>query len=94
MKSAKGKERWRNFIMPVSPSPPVPRSDKWSSRSSTRSRRGAVADPTQYEKKLKDYNFGTLVRKDANRLYEEDNAILVTRVQFFAIEAGLHSYRA
>ncbi|GFZ47844.1 Protein PBDC1 homolog [Saitozyma sp. JCM 24511] len=55
MKSVKGKERWRSFIMP-------------------------------YEKKLTDYNFGTLVRKDAHKLYDEDNAILVTRVQFFAIE--------
>lgn len=55
MKSAKGKERWRDFIMP-------------------------------YEKKLKDYNFGTLVRKFSNRPYAEDNSILVTRVQFFAIE--------
>ncbi|ORX33935.1 putative polysaccharide biosynthesis protein [Kockovaella imperatae] len=55
MKSAKGKERWRNFILP-------------------------------YEKRLKDYNFGTLVRKDSDRGYAEDNSILVTRTQFFAIE--------
>ncbi|ORY23987.1 putative polysaccharide biosynthesis protein [Naematelia encephala] len=65
MKSARGKERWRSFIMP-------------------------------YEKKLKDYNFGTLVRRDAERGYTEDNAILVTRVQFFGIEiarnrAGLNN---
>lgn len=43
---------------------------------------------TQYEKRLTDYNFGTLVRKDADRGYAEDNSILVTRVQFFAIEVG------
>lgn len=40
----------------------------------------------QYEKKLADYNFGTMVRKDADRPYDHDNCILVTRVQFFAIE--------
>jgi len=39
-----------------------------------------------YEKKLDDYNMGTLVRKDASRGYAEDNAILVTRAQFFAFE--------
>jgi len=39
-----------------------------------------------YEKRLTDYNFGTLIRKDAGKLYAEDNSILVTRVQFFAIE--------
>ncbi|EIW71163.1 hypothetical protein TREMEDRAFT_27063 [Tremella mesenterica DSM 1558] len=39
-----------------------------------------------YEKKLKDYNFGTLVRKDSEKLYSEENSILVTRIQFFAIE--------
>lgn len=48
----------------------------------------ADADSVQYEKKLTDYNFGTLVRKDAHKLYDEDNAILVTRVQFFAIEVS------
>ncbi|KAK1921650.1 cytoplasm protein [Papiliotrema laurentii] len=39
-----------------------------------------------YEKRVTDYNFGTLVRKDAERPYDHDNAILVTRVQFFGIE--------
>jgi len=39
-----------------------------------------------YEKKLEEYNFGTLVRRNSERGYDEDNAILVTRVQFFAIE--------
>ncbi len=37
---------------------------------------------------MPDYNFGTLVRGDATREYAEDNSILVTRVQFYAIEVG------
>lgn len=32
-----------------------------------------------------------MVRKDADRLYDQDNCILVTRVQFFAIEVCFHS---
>ncbi|OXG12735.1 cytoplasmic protein [Cryptococcus neoformans var. grubii Br795] len=55
MKSVKGKERWRRFIMP-------------------------------YEKRVTDYNFGTLIRRRSDELYTEDNSILLTRVQFFAIE--------
>ena len=45
-------------------------------------------DHWQYENTLKDYNFGTLVRKDASKLYGQDNCVLVTRVQFFAIEVS------
>ena len=37
---------------------------------------------------MTDYNFGTLIRRDAARLYGEDNTVLVTRVQFFAIEVS------
>jgi hypothetical protein len=59
----------------------------------TRGRAIADGDSLQYEKKLTDYNFGTLVRKDAHKLYDEDNAILVTRVQFFAIEVSPISRR-
>jgi len=50
-----------------------------------------------YEKTLADYNFGTLIRKDAHREYAEDNSILVTRCQFVALEvarnkAGINDY--
>lgn len=55
MKSKRGKERWRNFIM-------------------------------KYEKVVPDYNFGTILRQDATREYAEDNSMLVTRTQFYAIE--------
>lgn len=47
-----------------------------------------MAETPQYEKKLADYNMGTLVRKQAARNYAEDNAILVTRAQFVAIEVS------
>lgn len=37
---------------------------------------------------MTDYNFGTLIRRDCERAYDEDNAILVTRVQFFGLEVS------
>ncbi|KAH9972627.1 polysaccharide biosynthesis-domain-containing protein [Lactifluus volemus] len=39
-----------------------------------------------YEKKITDYNFGSLIRTDAMREYSESNTIFVTRIQFYAIE--------
>ncbi|CAG8444466.1 8262_t:CDS:2 [Diversispora eburnea] len=35
----------------------------------------------KYEKKVNDYNFGTLLRKNASSDYTEENTILVTRMQ-------------
>ena len=35
---------------------------------------------------MEDYSFGTLIRTDVNEDYSEKNSILVTRIQFFAIE--------
>jgi len=39
-----------------------------------------------YEKKITDYNFGSLIRTDAMQGYSETNTIFVTRIQFYAIE--------
>jgi len=39
-----------------------------------------------YEKKVTDYNFGTLIRTDSKGEYGEANTLFVTRMQFFAIE--------
>ncbi|KAJ7454063.1 DUF757-domain-containing protein [Mycena galericulata] len=39
-----------------------------------------------YRKKVKDYNFGSLIRTDARHEYGENNTIFVTRMQFYAIE--------
>jgi len=39
-----------------------------------------------YEKKVTDYNFGTLIRTDSKEEYGEVNSLFVTRMQFFAIE--------
>jgi hypothetical protein len=78
MKSVKGKERWRSFIMPVSGQDgdkqiiPQPVAGLMLMSNSTR----------------RSSQTTTLVRKDAHKLYDEDNAILVTRVQFFAIEVS------
>ncbi|KAK2463335.1 hypothetical protein APHAL10511_004646 [Amanita phalloides] len=40
----------------------------------------------QYENKIQDYNFGSLIRTDAREEYGESNTIFVTRIQFYAIE--------
>ncbi|ETW77586.1 hypothetical protein HETIRDRAFT_460697 [Heterobasidion irregulare TC 32-1] len=39
-----------------------------------------------YEKKVQDYNFGSLIRTNATKEYSETNTIFVTRIQFYAIE--------
>ncbi|UNI24825.1 hypothetical protein JDV02_010541 [Purpureocillium takamizusanense] len=39
-----------------------------------------------YEKKIDDYNFGTMVRNSPKVEYEEDTTIFVPRMQFYAIE--------
>lgn len=39
-----------------------------------------------YQGKIDNYNFGTLLRIDCKRGYDEDNTILVTRIQFYAVE--------
>jgi len=39
-----------------------------------------------YEKKVTDYNFGSLIRTDGHGEYSESNTIFVTRIQFYAIE--------
>ncbi|KAF5665158.1 putative DUF757 domain-containing protein [Fusarium heterosporum] len=51
----------------------------------------------KYEKKVDDYNFGTMVRDSAKVEYEEDTTIFVPRMQFYALEiarnrAGLNDW--
>ena len=42
-----------------------------------------------FENRVRDFNFGTLVRQRANgEGYSEDNAVFVTRIVFFAIEVA------
>ncbi|EDV22970.1 Protein PBDC1 [Trichoplax sp. H2] len=40
----------------------------------------------EFENVVEDFNFGTLIRIDAKKDYSEENTILVTRIQFYAIE--------
>ncbi|TPX41679.1 hypothetical protein SeMB42_g05468 [Synchytrium endobioticum] len=40
----------------------------------------------KYEKKVNDYNFGTLLRINADEEYTEENTFFVTRLQFYAVE--------
>lgn len=39
-----------------------------------------------FKDKVKDYNFGSLIRTDAMSEYGETNTIFVTRIQFYAFE--------
>ncbi|KAG8835829.1 hypothetical protein FRC17_000792 [Serendipita sp. 399] len=39
-----------------------------------------------YEKRVGDFNFGSLIRTDSSGEYSETNSIFVTRMQFYAIE--------
>lgn len=39
-----------------------------------------------FKENVDDFNYGTLLRLDCNKDYSEENSILVTRIQFFAIE--------
>ncbi|KAJ8985712.1 hypothetical protein NQ317_014362 [Molorchus minor] len=40
----------------------------------------------RFKNLVEDYSFGTLLRADASDDYKEDNVILITRIQFYAIE--------
>ncbi|KAF2021966.1 DUF757-domain-containing protein [Aaosphaeria arxii CBS 175.79] len=41
---------------------------------------------TEYEKKVDDYNFGTMLRNNPKEEYEQHNTIFAVRMQFYAIE--------
>ncbi|KIY67008.1 DUF757-domain-containing protein [Cylindrobasidium torrendii FP15055 ss-10] len=41
---------------------------------------------SKFENKVKDFNFGSLIRTDASGEYTERNTMFVTRIQFYAIE--------
>ncbi|GJN91967.1 hypothetical protein Rhopal_004995-T1 [Rhodotorula paludigena] len=55
MKSAQGKKRWRDFMMP-------------------------------FEKKIDEFNFGTLIRTNCEDDYTQENSMFGYRLQFYAIE--------
>lgn len=40
----------------------------------------------KFKKCVEDYSYGTLLRADASKGYDEENSILLTRIQFYAIE--------
>ncbi|KAM4039809.1 protein PBDC1 [Anomaloglossus baeobatrachus] len=39
-----------------------------------------------FENRVEDFNYGTLLRLDSSKEYSEENTIFTTRIQFFAIE--------
>lgn len=40
----------------------------------------------RFKNLIEDYSYGTLLRSDATKDYSEQNSMLVTRIQFYAIE--------
>ncbi|EPY53869.1 DUF757 family protein [Schizosaccharomyces cryophilus OY26] len=46
----------------------------------------------RYQKKIDDYNFGTLLRVRNTDEYEQDTTIFVPRMQFFAFEIARNKY--
>ena len=47
---------------------------------------------SRYEKKVKDYNFGSLIRTDARQEYSETNTIFVTRIQVRRLSPSLTTF--
>ncbi|KAG5437238.1 hypothetical protein PCANB_001030 [Pneumocystis canis] len=45
-----------------------------------------------YEDKINDFNFGTLLRTDASKEYEEKNTIFVPKIQFYTIEIARNQH--
>ena len=45
-----------------------------------------------YEKTVDDYNFGSLLRLDCKREYDQDNTIFVPRMQFLAVEIARNKF--
>lgn len=46
-----------------------------------------------YEKTVDDYNFGSLLRIDPMKGYDEDNSMFVPRMQFLAIEIARNKWK-
>ncbi|OQE22257.1 hypothetical protein PENSTE_c010G01355 [Penicillium steckii] len=51
----------------------------------------------QFEKKIEDFNFGTIIRTRADKEYDQDTTIFGVRMQFYAVEiarnrAGLNDW--
>jgi len=68
IKSAEGKQRWRVFIESC-----VCRGDEYFVVFPFAEQR--LFSCNRYEKKVKDYNFGSLIRTDAKQEYGEKNTI-------------------
>lgn len=47
---------------------------------------------SKFEKSVEDFNFGTLIRTDASKEYDQDNTIFVVRIQFYAIELARNKF--
>lgn len=46
----------------------------------------------KFEEKVEDFNFGTLIRTDSSKEYDQDNTIFVVRIQFYAIELARNKF--
>ncbi|KAI0461089.1 hypothetical protein LJB42_001420 [Komagataella kurtzmanii] len=45
-----------------------------------------------FEEKIDDFNFGTLLRTDSSKEYDQEGTIFVVRLQFYAIEIARNKY--
>jgi hypothetical protein len=80
MKSPEGKERWRKFM------------NSCVALLLPTRRRCAHVDPDRYEGKVMDFNFGSLIRTDANEEYGEKNTIFGKHGIFFMMWALSDSF--
>ncbi|KAH9908855.1 polysaccharide biosynthesis-domain-containing protein [Xylariomycetidae sp. FL2044] len=86
-------EHLKQEIPDFDPAKPINENDMKSKVGKERWRKFIMA----YEKRVDDYNVGTMLRTDPKVGYEQDTTILVVRMQFYAIEiarnrAGLNDW--
>jgi len=72
MKSEESKERWRTFINAYVPCPSSPHHPACLFNSKSHAH---APNTNRYEKKITDFNFGSLIRTDSTKEYSETNTI-------------------
>jgi hypothetical protein len=72
MKSKEGKERWRTFINACVPCPTSPLHPVCLFNSKSHAH---APNTNRYEKKITDFNFGSLIRTNSTKEYSETNTI-------------------
>lgn len=86
-------EHLRTDFPEFDPAAPIDEGEMKSKTGKERWRKFIMA----YEKKVDDYNFGTMLRTSPKSEYDQDTTIFVPRMQFYAVEiarnrAGLNDW--